>query len=150
MTLRAFSPNQVGLPASKVCWIFEIRKSAAEDGKESIFGNRKSPEGIFSIRRLSAILDVTSWTQPLGQRAIISTHSPLVVEEASFPRSPLVRDHEIFQPSLTDELRGVINTDLALQVEGPRMLFASFVLLVEGAGDREIGESLRRRRGAPR
>ena len=82
----------------------------------------------------------------LGDMTLASTHSPLIVEEASFAQVTIVRDHSIIQPrpQMDGSRRRAINTAL-MQGRGAEVLFARSVLLVEGPGDREYWEALRRR-----
>lgn len=76
---------------------------------------------------------------------IITTHSPIIVEEASFGDVVLIRDHEIYMPRrYNEERRNKINTAL-MSGYGAELVFASRVLLVEGEGDRQFFESARRR-----
>jgi hypothetical protein len=85
--------------------------------------------------------------QRLPGKRIVSTHSPLLVEEASYGEVVLVRDHRFFEPAdraQDDPVRHSINTVL-LSGFGAEMAFAHAVLLVEGDGDRLYFEALRRR-----
>lgn len=76
---------------------------------------------------------------------IITTHSPVIVEEATYGNVVLVRDHQFFvPPSLDDQRRDEINTAL-MSGFGAELMFARGVLLVEGEGDRQLFEALRRR-----
>jgi predicted ATP-dependent endonuclease of OLD family len=76
---------------------------------------------------------------------IVSTHSPIFVDEARYGAVVLTRNHTIFEPSdLTDEIRQSINTAL-LSGQGSEAIFATSVLLVEGEGDKAYFEALRRR-----
>jgi AAA ATPase domain len=78
-------------------------------------------------------------------RIIVSTHSPVVVDEARFGEVVLVRDHRFYYPrEPQDPTRGDINSAL-LTGGGAEMLFARSVLFVEGPGDRAFFEELRRR-----
>ena len=83
-------------------------------------------------------------TSKNAHRLVISTHSPLFVDEADFTSIALVRDHRVSQPPASKPLRNSINTVLT-QGRGAEMLFADSILLVEGEGDRRYWESLRRR-----
>jgi hypothetical protein len=86
-------------------------------------------------------------SRDLPGKRIVSTHSPLLVEEASYGDVVLVRDHRFFEParlSVDDPRRASINTAL-LNGYGAEMAFANGVLLVEGEGDRLYFEALRRR-----
>lgn len=79
-----------------------------------------------------------------GQR-IVSTHSPILVEEATYGDVVLVHDHQFNHPDAqTDENRREINSALLTRY-GAEMVFSTGVLLVEGESDREFFEELRRR-----
>lgn len=76
----------------------------------------------------------------------MSTHSPVVVDEARFGEVVLVRDHRFYVPRRIDDAdtREEINTAL-LTGHGSEMAFSSSALLVEGEGDRLFFEGIRRR-----
>ena len=111
-------------------------------------------------RRIIAVEEPEAFLHPSAQRTlarliakrlpgkrIVSTHSPLLVEEASYGEVVLVRDHRFYEPSgaaASDPDRNDINTAL-LSGYGAEMAFARSVLLVEGEGDRLYFEWLRRR-----
>lgn len=78
-------------------------------------------------------------------RLLVSTHSPVLIDEARYGEVVLARDHHFFEPRQTiAERRAQINTAL-LTGNGAEMAFASSLLLVEGEGDRLFFERLRRR-----
>lgn len=77
-------------------------------------------------------------------RLVVSTHSPIVVDEAEFPDLVLVRNHRFYRPRSSSANRDSVNSAL-LSGPGSEMLFADSVLLVEGVGDRCFFEELRRR-----
>jgi predicted ATP-dependent endonuclease of OLD family len=80
-----------------------------------------------------------------GGKRIVSTHSPVLVDEAKYGEIVLVRDHRFYAPApVSDAVRNSINTAL-LNGYGAEMAFAASVLLVEGDGDRAYYEVLRRR-----
>jgi ABC-type cobalamin/Fe3+-siderophores transport system ATPase subunit len=110
------------------------------------------------VERIVAVEEPEAFLHPAAQRTLarmisapedakrlVSTHSPLLVEEARFGETVLVRDHRFFPPAAVDDAaRQAINTAL-LGGYGAEMAFASSVLLVEGEGDRVFYETLRRR-----
>ncbi len=78
---------------------------------------------------------------------IVSTHSPLLVDEARYGEVVLVRDHHFYMPKpleQSDPRRESINSVL-ISGHGAEMAFSRSVLLVEGPGDRLYLEALRRR-----
>jgi hypothetical protein len=84
-------------------------------------------------------------SEPDDGKRLVSTHSPILVAEARFGETVLVRDHRFFPPSeVEDAARESINTAL-LVGHGAEMAFSRSVLLVEGEGDRAFYEGLRRR-----
>jgi hypothetical protein len=79
------------------------------------------------------------------QKTIITTHSPIVVEEAKYSDVVLCRNQSFYEPSaVSDDQREQINAAL-LTGYGAEMIFTQSVLLVEGEGDRLFFERLRRR-----
>lgn len=80
-----------------------------------------------------------------GRRVILTTHSPVVVAEARYGDVVLCREHKFYEPAeVAQGAREEINTAL-LGGFGAEMIFGSSVLLVEGEGDRQFFENLRRR-----
>ncbi len=76
---------------------------------------------------------------------VITTHSPIIVEEAAFPDVVLCRKQRFYEPQPADtETREEINT-ARLTGSGAEMMFARSVLLVEGDSDRQFFEAIRRR-----
>lgn len=84
-------------------------------------------------------------SQDVDSKTIITTHSPIIAEEATFGDIVICKDQRFFHPSVqNDTQRNAINT--ALQCgHGAEMMFSSSVLFVEGEGDRLFFEQLRRR-----
>lgn len=76
---------------------------------------------------------------------MVTSHSPQVVSETSYPHLVLVKNHNFYHPDpQADAQRAAINT-LLLEDRAAELLFARSVLLVEGEGDRRLFEALRRR-----
>lgn len=78
-------------------------------------------------------------------RLLISTHSPVLVDEARYGEVVLVRDHHFYEPRVTSTVRRHQINSALLTGHGAEMAFASSLLLVEGEGDRLFFERLRRR-----
>lgn len=119
---------------------------------------QQSRPEIPDVERIIAVEEPEAYLHPSAQRALariisratagkrlVSTHSPILVDETRFGETVLVRDHCFFAPAdVEDEVRAEINTAL-LVGHGAEMAFAHSVLLVEGDGDRAYYETLRRR-----
>lgn len=136
------SPSEVGSGLQSLLDL-ELRRQAAESLDQSLFLGIEEPEVFLhpsAQRHYGRLLS----QEELGTRAVVSTHSSLFVEEASFEQVAVVRDHQFHQPRVSDETRASINTVL-MTGRGAEVFFAKSVLLVEGPGDREYWESLRRR-----
>lgn len=80
-------------------------------------------------------------------RRVVSTHAPIVVDEARYGQVVLLRDHQIFEPTLQDDRREEINSAL-MAGGGAEAIFSESVLFVEGPGDRAFFHSLRQRLAA--
>ena len=84
-------------------------------------------------------------SEEYGYKTFVSTHSPILVSEASYADLLLAVDQRIRVPRKeTDFTRSEIHTAL-LKGQGAEMVFATSVLLVEGEGDLAFFEGLRRR-----
>lgn len=121
----------------------EVRLLLAERGNKNLVVAVEEPEAFLhpsAQRQLSSQFS----TSKNANRLIISTHSPLFVDEADFKNIALVRDHRVSQPSALTAIRNSINSVLT-QGRAAEMLFADSILLVEGEGDRRYWETLRRR-----
>jgi hypothetical protein len=77
-------------------------------------------------------------------RRIISTHGPIIIDEAKFGDVVLIRDHRLFEPDAVEARRDEINSAL-MTGTGAEALYSRSLLLVEGPGDRAFFETLRRR-----
>ncbi len=121
----------------------ELRRLAAESSDKRLILGIEEPE-VFLHPSAQRRLGREFMAQDQGVQLLVSTHSPLVVEEASYEQVVIVRDHIAHQPTATEERRRHINTALT-SGRGAEMFFSRSVLLVEGPGDREYWEALRRR-----
>lgn len=77
-------------------------------------------------------------------QTIITTHSPIIVEEAKFSEVVLCREQKFYEPQLSSLDRDEINTAYLTRY-GAEMAFADAVLFVEGPGDHHFFEGIRRR-----
>lgn len=127
-------------------------QSLLELGFAQVEKNSGSAESITALEEPEAFLHPTAQRtlarelfQEVGGRRIVSTHSPLLVEEARYGDVVLVHEHQFHHPTeQSDSNRAIINTALMTRY-GAEMVFAKGVLLVEGESDRELFEGLRRR-----
>lgn len=138
---RSVEPVQVGSGLQSLLELALRQPLDSVDGKRILAV--EEPEAFLhpsAQRSLARLLADDS-----GGQRIISTHSPLLVDEARYGDVVLVRDHRFFEPRDADDTtRDQINTAL-LTAAGSEMAFAEGVLLVEGPGDRAYFEGIRRR-----
>ena len=87
----------------------------------------------------------TLLSEPYGYKTLVSTHSPILVEEAKYGNILLAVDGKLRVPKREDDSRRAAIHTALLNGQGAEMIFASSVLLVEGEGDRAFFEGLRRR-----
>lgn len=78
------------------------------------------------------------------QSAILTTHSPIIVDEATYEEIVLVRNQKHFAPIDAPENRASINTSL-MTIASSEVFFARTVVLLEGEGDRAFFNTLLRR-----
>ena len=117
------------------------RAGGSEDGVELILAVEE-PEAFLhpSAQRTLARL-----FRETDERMIVSTHSPVVVDEARYGEVVIARGHHFYEArEVDDERREQINSSL-LTGHGSEMAFASSLLLVEGEGDELFFERVRRR-----
>jgi len=82
-------------------------------------------------------------SQDVHQR-LISTHSPIFVEESDLAGVVLVKDHKFYPCQITSEKMQEVNLAL-LKKHGAELLFAQSVMLVEGESDYFFFEVIRER-----
>ena len=136
------APQDVGSGLQSLLEL-EIRKSlGAKSSKSQIFAVEE-PEAFLhpsAQRRVGREFESKSESRSY----LVSTHSPLILEEAAFENVAIIRRHFVHQPQKLDLKRLQINSQL-MAGRVAEMFFAESVLLVEGPGDREYWEGLRRR-----
>lgn len=79
-----------------------------------------------------------------GMRLLLTTHSPFIIEETNYQNIVICAERRFYPSRSDDPRRDEINTAL-LVGHHAEMLFSKSVLLVEGDGDRQFFEALRRR-----
>lgn len=79
-----------------------------------------------------------------GRQIIVTTHSPIIVDECGFEDTVLVRKQRFYCPTIVDSRRAAINTSLMASAHA-ESFFAHAVLLVEGPGDAAYLNTLLRR-----
>jgi hypothetical protein len=135
-------PDQVGSGLQSLLELALQQTRAVPDNVERIIAVEE-PEAFLHPSAQRTLARIVSADAP-GKR-LVSTHSPILVEEARFGETVLVRDHRFYPPApVADDARDAINTAL-LAGAGAEMAFARSVLLVEGDGDAAFYETLRRR-----
>ena len=76
--------------------------------------------------------------------AIITTHSPIILDEARYEEIVLVRNQKHYAPKTSEEDRQSINTSLMTNANA-EVFFARTVVFVEGPGDKAFFNTLLRR-----
>ena len=76
--------------------------------------------------------------------AVLTTHSPIILDEARYEEIVLVRNQKHYAPKVTDTDRNSINTSLMTNASA-EVFFARTVILVEGPGDKAFLNVLLRR-----
>lgn len=79
-----------------------------------------------------------------GMQLLLTTHSPFIIEETSFQDIVICSDRRFYPSQPQSDKREEINNGLLVGLHA-EMLFSKSVLLVEGEGDRQFFEALRRR-----
>ncbi|MFZ3289436.1 MAG: AAA family ATPase [Telluria sp.] len=78
------------------------------------------------------------------QSAVLTTHSPIIVDESNYGEVVLVRNHKHYSPDVVATDRSSINTSL-MTTGSSEIFFARTVILVEGEGDKAFFNTLLRR-----
>ena len=81
------------------------------------------------------------YSEKRNTQVIVTTHSPIVLDECKFPQTVLVRGQKFYYPNFESDRRDEINSTL-LSMPHAEAFFASGVLLVEGPGDRAFFQTL--------
>jgi hypothetical protein len=140
--MRAVQPVQVGSGLQSLLDLAVLRGQPAPADTEEILAVEE-PEAFLhpaAQRTLARALIAQDEV-----RRLISTHSPILVDEAQYGDVVIVREHKVFPPRESDsEQRAAINTAL-MSGQGSEAMFARSVLLVEGSADKLFFEALRRR-----
>lgn len=137
-----------------------VPTSAVGSGLQSVLDVALHSVGhdIDGLKRILMVEEPEAFLHPSAQRLmarqllgtqvadhlIITTHSPIFVEEAGYAPLCLADRQSFHHPKAKDATRESIHTSL-LRGSGAEMVFASSVLLVEGPGDAQFYEALRRR-----
>lgn len=143
--------------------VLKVRPNEVGNGLQSVidlaltFGDHRSEEGKHrlliveepeaflhpsAVRRLIRSLRKGSATE--NRQIILTTHSPIVVDESRFHETVLVRRQKFYCPSSRDDRRESINSTL-IAFPHAETFFSSAVLLVEGSGEKAFFETVLRR-----
>lgn len=138
------SPSEVGAGLQSVLDIAAASMILSEADEKRILVAVEEPESYLhpSAQRIVARKLLS---ENYGYKTLISTHSPVFVEEAEHSNLLMAVERQFIDPSEPlDQRQSDIHSAL-LSGYGAEMVFASFVLFVEGEGDRAFFEGLRRR-----
>lgn len=139
---KSVRPTEVGSGLQSLLELGLAQAEAVSEGVESITALEEPEAFLHPAAQRTLARDL--FQDVLGKR-IVSTHSPILVEEARYGDVVLVHDRRFHHPSdQTNEDREAINSALLTRY-GAEMVFAKGVLFVEGESDREMFEGLRRR-----
>jgi energy-coupling factor transporter ATP-binding protein EcfA2 len=139
---KTVPPVEVGSGLQSLIDLAILRAEKAGDGLDEIIAVEE-PEAFLHPAAQRTL--ARSLFEQQDTKLIVSTHSPIIVDEAKFGAVVLVRDHRMFAAApQPDQRREEINTAL-LTGQGSEAIFARAVLFVEGEGDALFFEALRRR-----
>tara|TARA_R110001592_G_scaffold197769_6_gene445805 strand:+ start:341 stop:1510 length:1170 start_codon:yes stop_codon:yes gene_type:complete len=137
------APTDVGAGLQSVLDIAVVSVIHEESDIE-LFIAIEEPEA-FLHPSLQRTIARTLLSADYANKILISTHSPILVEESQYEDILIAVDRKFHKPtSPIEPNRSAIHTAL-LNGQGAEMVFATSVLLVEGEGDRSFFEGLRRR-----
>lgn len=139
---KSVRPTEVGSGLQSLLELGLAQAEAVEVGIESITALEEPEAFLHPAAQRTLARDLF---QVVPGKRIVSTHSPILVEEARYGDVVLVHDHHFHHPAEQSNAdRHDINSALLTRY-GAEMVFAKGVLLVEGESDRELFEGLRRR-----
>ncbi len=121
-----------------------LRNSLIDEGKKIIVAIDEPEAFLHPSAQRSFAREILTKTSPARHKKIITTHSPIIVEEAEYKDIVVAADQKFYSPNTEALPRNDINT-LFLCGQGAEMMFASSILFVEGESDRLFFEMLRRR-----
>lgn len=140
--VQSVEPTHVGSGLQSLLDLAVLKGAAEAEGRMAVLAVEE-PEAFLHPAAQRAL--ARKLFDDSQARIVISTHSPVIVEESNSSDVVLVRDHRIYEPRVpTDATRNAINTALMTGL-GAEMAFAESVLVVEGEGDRLFFDVLRRR-----
>jgi hypothetical protein len=140
--LKTVDPIEVGSGLQSLIDLAILRAEAAGDAVDEIIAVEE-PEAFLHPAAQRTL--ARSLFEQQGAKLVVSTHSPIIVDEAKFGAVVLVRDHRMYAPAAQpDQQREEINTAL-LTGQGSEAIFSRAVLFVEGESDGLFFEALRRR-----
>ncbi len=135
-------PHEVGSGLQSLLEIELVRMAAEADGRHLLLAIEEPEAFLHPSAQRRIAREFAHGTR--AHKVLISSHSPLILEEAEFDQVAILRDHTVHQTAIADPVRSRINTTLMAGV-GAEMFFARSILLVEGPGDRAYWDAVRRR-----
>lgn len=138
-------PNDVGNGLQSLLDINLSVEEARADSKLSSIFVIEEPEAFLHPAPQRQFMDfLRSALSTNLQSAILTTHSPFIIDEGRYGEIVIVRDQKHFEPTVHDAKRTNINTAL-MTTASSEMLFARTICFVEGEGDRAFFSTLMRR-----
>jgi predicted ATPase len=143
-SLKVF-PSEVGNGLQSLIDISLTLESIKRPNDRSVFVIVEEPEAFLHPSAQRQFMQYLR--RALSDRvdtAILTTHSPFIVDEARYEEIVLVRNQRHFAPTEKDANRASINTTL-MTAGASEVFFARTVVFVEGEGDRAFFNSLFKR-----
>lgn len=136
-------PTEVGNGLQSIIDI-SLTVADAHERKKNLFLIVEEPESFLHPSAQRQLIQGLRDSVKAGDQVVLTTHSPIVIDEAGYPEITIVRKRRFYAPSDVGERRAAINSNL-MCTPTAEIFFAGGVLLVEGAGDRALFRSILQR-----
>jgi len=125
--------------------ILDISLSIDNDNQTALFLIVEEPEVFLhpSAQR-ELITGLRESLEAPNKKVVITTHSPVIIDESSYDETVLVRKQRFYCPKVHESRRTEINSSL-LTLNNAEMFFSKVVLLVEGPSDKAFFDIIFRR-----